>query len=139
MKGLRPFLILGAAATAVVTLVAAQRPAALAVTSGGLWELSGAPGGKAPLRMCVADTNVLAQYEHRGQLCTRIVISDTPTAAVIHYTCAGGGFGRSKLTLLTPRSLRIETQGISENLPFNYVLQARRIGECGPRQTAARH
>ena len=132
-------MILAAAATAVVTLVAAQRPAALAVTSGGLWELSGAPGGKTPQRMCVADTAVLAQYEHRNQICTRIVISDTPTTAVIHYTCAGGGFGRSKLTLLTPRSLRIETQGISENLPFNYVLQVRRVGECGPRQSASRH
>ena len=115
---------------AVVTLGAAQRPAALAVTSGGLWEISGAPGTKAPERMCVADTAVLAQYEHRGQMCTRLVISDTPTATVIHYTCPGGGFGRSKLTLVTPRSLRIETQGISDNLPFNYVIQARRIGDC---------
>jgi len=128
-----------AAAMAVVTLGAAQRPAALAVTSGGLWEISGAPGTKAPERICVADTAVLAQYEHRGQMCTRLVISDTPTATVIHYTCPGGGFGRSKLTLVTPRSLRIETQGISDNLPFNYVIQARRVGECGPRQSAARH
>ena len=131
--------MLGAAAVAIVTLGAAQRPAALAVTSGGLWEIDGLPGAKAPARICGADTGVLAQYEHRGQLCTRMVISDTPTATVIHYTCAGGGFGRSVLTLLTPRSLRIETQGISENLPFNYVLQARRVGECGPRQSAARH
>lgn len=126
-------------AIAAVTLGAAQRPAALSVTSGGMWEISGAPAAKVPIRMCVADTAVLAQYEHRGQACTRLVISDTPTAAVIHYTCPGGGFGRSKLTLLTPRSLRIETQGISDNLPFNYVLQARRVGECGPRQSAARH
>ena len=131
--------MLAAAAVAIVTLGAAQRPAALAVTNGGLWELEGLPGAKAPVRMCVADTGVLAQFEHRGQLCTRMVISDTPSATVIHYTCAGGGFGRSKLTLLTPRSLRIETQGISDNLPFNYVLQARRVGECGPRQSAARH
>ena len=139
MKGLRPISILAGAAFAILTLGAAQRPAALAVTSGGLWEISGGPEAKAPARMCVADTAVLSQYEHRGQMCTRLVISDTPTAAVIHYTCAGGGFGRSKLTLVTPRSLRIETQGISDNLPFYYVLQARRVGECGPRQSAARH
>jgi hypothetical protein len=139
MKGLKPYLILAAGAAAVLALGAAQRPAAIAQTSSGLWEISGTPGAKYPLRMCVADTAVLAQYEHRGQLCTRMVISDTATATVIHYTCAGGGFGRSKLTLLTPRSLRIETQGISENLPFNYVLQARRVGDCGSRQTAARH
>ncbi len=131
--------ILAAGIGAIVALGAAQRPAALAVTSGGLWELSGLPGAKLPLRMCVADTAVLAQYEHRGQMCTRLVISDSPTTTVIHYTCPSGGFGRSKLTLLTPRSLRIETQGISDDLPFNYLIQARRVGECGPRQSASRH
>jgi hypothetical protein len=139
MKGLRPIMIFAAGVTAILALGAAQRPAALAQTSSGLWELSGLPGAKLPQRICVADTSVLAQYEHRGQMCARLVISDTPTATVIHYTCPGGGFGRSKLTLLTPRSLRIETQGISDNLPFNYVIQARRVGECGPRQSAARH
>ena len=60
----------------------------------------------------------------------QVVISDSPTSTVIDYTCANGGFGRSKLTLLTPRSLRIETQGISANYPFNYVIQARRVGNC---------
>jgi len=139
MKGLKPYLILLAGIAAIPGLGAAQRPAALAQTSGGLWELSGLPDARQPQRMCVADTSVLAQYEHRGQMCARLVISDTPTVTVIHYTCPSGGFGRSVLTSLTPRSLRIETQGISNNLPFNYVIQARRVGECMPRQTAARH
>ena len=40
------------------------------------------------------------------------------------------GFGHSEVTLLTPRSLRIATQGISDGLPFNYVLQAHRIADC---------
>jgi len=139
MKGLKPYLILAAGLTAILALGAAQRPAALAQANAGVWELSGLPDAKLPQRMCVADTSVLAQYEHRGQMCARLVISDTPTATVIHYTCPSGGFGRTKLTLLTPRSMRIETQGISDNLPFNYVIQARRVGECGPRQSAARH
>src|SRR6059058_2942044 len=138
MNALKPVLTLSAGAATVLALGAA-RPAALAPTTGGVWEISGIPGAKAPARVCVADTVTLAQFEHRGQPCTRVVISDTPTTAVIHYTCAGGGFGRSELTLVTPRSLRIETQGISDNLPFNYVFQARRIGECGPRQSAASH
>ena len=139
MKGLRPLLVAAAGTAVILTLGAAQRPAALAQTSGGLWELDGLPDARLPQRMCVADTSVLAQYEHRGQMCARLVISNTPTVTVIHYTCPNGGFGRTKLTLLTPRSLRIETQGISDNLPFNYVIQARRIGECGPRQSASRH
>lgn len=131
--------MVAASAAAIVTLGAAQRPAALAVTSSGLWEVTGVPGARGPERLCVADTAALAQYEHRGKSCTRVVISDTPTATVIHYTCPANGFGQSKLTVLTPRSLRIETQGISDNLPFQYVLQARRIGECGPSQSASRH
>jgi hypothetical protein len=130
MKAIKSLLMIAAGAGATVVLTGAQRPAALADTSGGLWEISGAPGAKAPLRLCVANPAVLAQFEHRGQMCTRLVISDTSAATVIHYTCAGGGFGRSKMTLFTPRSMRIETQGISENLPFNYVIQARRVGDC---------
>src|SRR5215208_3226249 len=139
MSGLRPYLQLATGTVVVLAPAAAQRPAALAQTNGGVWEITGAHGTATPPRVCVADTAVLAQFEHRGQPCTRLVISDSPGATVIHYTCAGGGFGRSKLTLVTPRSLRIETQGISGNLPFNYVIQARRVGECGPRQSAARH
>jgi hypothetical protein len=41
--------------------------------------------------------------------------------------------------LITPRSIRIETQGISGDLPFNYVLQARRVGDCANRQAARAH
>ena len=131
--------MLAGGVAAMVMLGAAQRPAALAVTSSGLWEVTGVPGSRAPERLCVSDTAMLAQFEHRGKSCTRVVISDTPTATVIHYTCPANGFGQSKLTVVTPRSMRIETQGISDNLPFNYVLQARRIGECGANQSASRH
>ena len=143
MKAIKSLLMITAGAGAMVVLAAAQRPnqrpAALAETNGGLWEISGAPGGKGLQRLCVADTAVLAQFEHRAQMCTRLVISDTPPTAIINYTCAGGGFGRTKMTLMTPRSIRIETQGISENLPFNYVIQARRIGDCPPRQARSGH
>jgi len=134
MRAIKSLLMIAAGAGAMAVLAAAQRPnqrpAALAETSGGLWEISGAPGTKGLQRLCVADTVVLAQFEHRAQMCTRLVISDSPPTALIHYTCAGGGFGRSKVTLITPRSIRIETQGISDNLPFNYVIQARRVGDC---------
>ena len=119
-----------AAGAALLLLSAAQRPAALAQTSPGLWELSGIPGTPAAVKQCVADTAALARIEHRGQNCTQVVISDAPGTAVIHYTCPTSGFGRSKLTVITPRSLRIETQGISAKYPFNYVIQARRLGTC---------
>ena len=117
-------------AAALLLLGAAQRPSALAQTSPGLWEISGLPNAGTAVRQCVANTALLARVEHQGQTCKQVVISDNGTSTVIDYTCATGGFGRSKLTLLTPRSLRIETQGISANYPFNYVIQARRVGNC---------
>jgi hypothetical protein len=121
---------LGAGGAAILLLAAAALPAALAPTSPGLWELSGLPNTSAPVRQCIADATALAVLEHRGQRCKQVVLSDNPPTTVVDYTCANGGFGHSKLTLLTPRSLRIETQGISANYPFNYVIQARRVGEC---------
>jgi hypothetical protein len=130
MRGLGTISALGAVGAAWWLLVAAAQPSALAQTSPGLWEIDGLPKARAPIRQCVANTALLARVEHNGQACKQIVISDTETSTVIEYTCTGGGFGRSKLTLLTPRSLRIETQGISANYPFNYVIQARRVGEC---------
>lgn len=128
------------AAAALVLIVPAAapgaspgRPAALAPTKGGLWEISGAPGSR-PVRLCVADPAVLAQFEHRGAPCTRVIIRDGRDTVEIHYTCAAGrGFGRSAITVLTPRSLRIDTQGISRNVPFHYLLQARRVGDCRPK------
>ena len=131
MKGFVVALVAAAGLAAVaLPLSAAPRPKALAQASAGLWELSGIPGARAPARRCVADTAGLAQVEHSGQTCTRVVISDEAASALIHYTCARGGFGQTRVTALTPRSLRIETQGISGNAPFNYVVQARRIGSC---------
>ena len=64
------------------------------------------------------------------------MIKDSETKTVIEYKCAGGGFGRSSITMITPRSLRIETQGISDNFPFGYVAQAHRIGDCAGGQAS---
>ena len=126
-------------AVAGLMLGAAGRPYALRMTSAGMWEVSGAPGARGPVFQCVADPIALAQFEHRGKRCTRTVISDNLSSTVISYTCLDGGFGRSKITVLTPRALRIETQGISQGLPFNYVIQARRVGNCPGGPSAVGH
>lgn len=130
MIGIRKLALVGLSGAAVLlTLVAASRPASLMKVEGGLYEIDRlGPGGRP--RMCIADPMTFASYEHRGKNCTRVVISDGPNGAVVHYTCAGGGFGQSTVKALTPRSLRVETQGIADNAPFQYVFQARRVGNC---------
>jgi len=122
----------------LLTLAATTQPSPIAQTQRGLWEISGAPGIKAPLRQCVANVAALAEFEHRGKNCTFKVISSSANSIVIQYSCGAAGFGRSQVDVITPRSLRIDTQGISNQLPFSYVLQARRIGDC-PQQAAAPH
>jgi hypothetical protein len=120
-------------------LTAAQRPSALAPTSPGIWEISGLPGSKTPVRECFGDVSTLAQFEHRRQNCLRRIINDTANSTVVEYSCGGAGFGHSKLEVITPRSLHIETQGVSEGMPFNYVLEARRVGDCAANASASRH
>ena len=118
---------MGAALAAALTLSAAG-PSLFAQTQSGLWEVT--RSGAEPVRMCVADTAALAQFEHRSAKCARTIVKDGQSEAVIHYTCRGGDFGQTSATLLTPRSLRLQTQGISGGAPFQYVLQARRVGNC---------
>ena len=132
-------LWLGIALPSAALAADAPKPSVLGQAMRGLWELSGAPGAKAPVRECVADVALLGQYEHRARTCTHSVISDTGGTAIVQYSCGAAGFGRSELHLITPRSLKVSTQGISDNLPFNYVLQARRVGDCAKAASALRH
>lgn len=121
-----------AIAFCMAAVVAATVPRALTPAAGGLWEVSTSATGHNPTRLCVASPDVLAQFEHRNGRCKRSVIRDSGTNAEINYSCADGGFGRSAVTLVTPRSLTIDTQGISGGLPFHYKLYARRMGDCRP-------
>ena len=133
-----PFLIactIGAAAG----LCAAVAPSVFTQAQPGMWEISGAPGAKVPVRSCVADIAALARFEHRTSNCTARVISASASSANVDYSCGGSDFGHSQVELLTPRSLRISTQGISGGLPFNYVLQARRIDDCPKSAAITRH
>ncbi|MCL6728548.1 DUF3617 domain-containing protein [Sphingomonas hankyongi] len=131
--------IIGAATLGAWTLAVAQPPNALAQTSPGLYEIAGLPGAKAPARECIGDVTLLGQFEHRRNNCTRKVLASSGNTVTMNYECKGGGFGQSKLTVITPRNLRVETQGISDGLPFNYVLQARRMGECAVKTPASVH
>jgi hypothetical protein len=122
-----------------VAVVAASPPSALAGVASGMWEISGAPGTQAPVRQCVADVLALAQYEHRGHVCSRKILSDGARSTLINYSCGPAGFGQTQIDVITPRSLRISTQGISDQLPFNYVLQARRVGDCTKSASVTHH
>src|SRR5690606_34370450 len=120
---------------AALALSAPTLPPAVA-GSGGLWEVSRSATGARSSRVCVPSAAAFGQWEHGRVRCTRQVLSASASDAIITYNCPGGDFGRSHVRVITSRSLRIETQGISRGFPFNYVLHARRVGDC---PVAARH
>jgi hypothetical protein len=124
---------------AAFALAAAKGVATLSDLQPGLWEVTGAEHEKMLARQCVADVTALARFEHRDKTCTSKVLKSSGSEASIEYTCGAAGFGHSDIDVLTPRSLRISTQGISGGLPFNYVLQARRIGDCQKNLATTRH
>ena len=127
-RPMRAMTRVAGAALLLLSLAAAARPSLFMQTTGGLWEVSRSNGGRR--NVCVPDPVSLAQYEHLRLNCTRDLVRNGQSRAEIHYTCPSGAFGQSNVELITPRSLRIETQGISKNAPFHYVLQARRLGDC---------
>src|SRR5437868_15390196 len=105
--GARLLRIAAGVGTALV-LAGAAGPAFLTQVQGGLWEVSGAPESKAPVRMCVADVASLARFEHRGRNCTAKILKSSENSTWIDYSCGFAGFGHSEVHMLTPRSLRID-------------------------------
>ena len=136
MNAIGRVLTIGGAGAMFLALTAVSRPMVLTRVSGGLWEFSGLHGMPSPQRICVPNTADFAQIEHRNLPCSRTVIRETGSTAEVHYSCSGGRFGQTNLSLITPRSLRIETQGISTDGPFHHVVQARRVGECATKTAA---
>lgn len=131
MRFVRLALIMLAFPVATGALVAASLPSAL--HGQGLWEVGKSPSGTGSERRCLLDPAILAQWEHQNDQCTRVVVSTGTSNSEVHYTCTNGGFGTSHIRLLTPRSVRIQTQGIAKGFPFGYTLHARRIGNCPSR------
>jgi hypothetical protein len=97
----------------------------------GLWKLRVVGRAAAePAPVCIGDPAVLAQLQHRNQPCSRLVVAQDGTAATIHYTCQAGGYGQTSLRVETPRLVQIDTQGIVDNAPFAYRMEARYAGSC---------
>ena len=121
----------GLAVLAVPALTQNRQVAALAKLEKGLWQLRGLDGAGTPYpAICIADPNMLMQIQHRNSPCSRLVISQDTRHAVVHYTCPAGGFGRTELRFETPRLAKIDTQGIVDNTPFAYRVEARNVGPC---------
>ena len=97
----------------------------------GQWEVRFTDGGgEVVQRLCLGDPSALIQIRHPKTTCNRLVLANDPTAATVHYSCPGAGWGRTNLRANGPESVRIETQGIAANAPFSFSAVGKRTGEC---------
>ena len=105
-------------------------PMALATLQPGQWALRSLDGSAAVKTVCLGDARMLLQIRHSGASCNKYIITNDPTQAVVHYSCAGVGNGRTSIRVETPRVIQIESQGIEGKQPFDLTYEGRRVGEC---------
>ena len=109
----------------------APQASVLATIEPGRWELRDTESDAAR-SLCVRDARTLLQLGHPGATqCSRFVVAQSPRELTVHYTCPGSGHGRTTIGLVTPRSIKLETQGVANGLPFQQNYAARRTGACG--------
>ncbi|WP_300973900.1 hypothetical protein [Sphingomonas sp. LHG3406-1] len=128
------FLFAGLAGMTLTAAAPVRGPAALAGVQPGLWETSRSATGQGAHRVCLRDMVLLATYAHAGDRCARTMLVDRPGFFVMQLDCGAGDFGRSRLSVTTPRSLKIESQGFHRGEPYDLTIYARRVGECPSRR-----
>jgi hypothetical protein len=125
------FACLAAALSGLLLLAAASpKSRALAGVEPGLWEVSRSATGRDAKSMCLGDLQELASAGHPGERCVRSVLSERPGELLLDLSCPRGEFARSRISVVTPRSVKVETQGIHRGAPFALTLFARRTGSC---------
>lgn len=129
MKKIVP-LFLAAALLATGYTAAAQGGglAALGRIERGEWSLRASDGSTRSI--CVTDPQALLQLRHRGVTCQRFVVENEADGGRVTYSCPGVGNGDTRITVETPRLIRLETQGISKGLPFTEEYEGRKTGAC---------
>lgn len=95
----------------------------------GLWEVAARDEAETT-QICVDNGRKLLQVRHKGEVCRRFNIEDTPGMVTVQYTCPSLGYGHTRIRFENPRLAQLETQGIENGLPFNFTAEARRIGPC---------
>lgn len=129
---LRIFLAASAGVWVFATSGAAQGPglAMLNQIEAGRWELRFRDVSGAVQSICLANGRRLIQLRHPNVTCEYYVVSDGASDVTVQYTCRGRGYGRTHIHRETGKLVQIESQGIADRFPFDFVAEGRRIGEC---------
>lgn len=89
--------------------------------------------GAQPRKLCLSDPSVLLQLRHGNAQCSQFVVENSADTTTVHYTCAGHGYGRTTVSVETPRLFHVQSQGVFDGMPFVLDMEGRRVGDCAPR------
>jgi hypothetical protein len=121
------------AGSAVQSVAAADGAGLLQSLERGLWQLravgSGSSGAAAS-QLCVGDPRMLAQIQHGAANCTHQIVDSTASSVTISYSCKGAGQGLTTIRKESGRLVQIHSQGIHNNSPFSFSVEARRSSGC---------
>lgn len=121
------------AATALLAVSApAQAPqfAMLDKIQKGQWTLTERGKPKTAEKLCLRDPRTLLQLRHKEAQCSFFVIKDTAGEVTVSYRCPSGGNGRTTIKYEDVGLLQIDSQGIVDNGPFAFAIEARYAGSC---------
>ena len=87
-------------------------------------------GGVPDRKICIRSGAELIQLRHRETGCNQFVVEDGVARVTVQYTCPGNGYGRTSIRRETPALVQLESQGIHDGTPFQFIAEARRTGSC---------
>ncbi|MEO9600959.1 hypothetical protein [Parasphingorhabdus sp.] len=135
MKGLKLIKAISASAAVLcgfAIAAPAQTPEATLLDGimQGQWTLTDRSSGLPGKPLCLGNPELLLQIQHGETSCTRYVIENTPKKLRVSYKCRGAGHGVTEIKAESSTLLQISSQGIRNNAPFSFNVEARRTGSC---------
>lgn len=103
--------------------------AMLSTLTKGEWTIK-QRGGVPDRKICLRTGAELIQLRHRETGCNQFVVEDGAARVTVQYTCPGNGYGRTSIRRETSALVQLETQGIHDGTPFQFLAEARRTGTC---------
>ncbi len=103
--------------------------AMLSTLTKGEWTIK-QRGGVPDRKICVRTGAELIQLKHREAGCNQFVVEDGAARVTVQYTCPGNGYGRTSIRRETGSLVQLESQGIHDGTPFQFIAEARRTGTC---------
>lgn len=124
------FLAGGLIALAPPVSAARAKLASLDRLQPGLWELRMRDKSGGVEKLCLQSGRQLIQLRHPALQCDQLVLTQSDSEVIMHYTCHGQGYGRTHIRSESDQLIQIDSQGIAGGAPFAFAAEARRIGNC---------